>query len=209
MSRHLRLSTHRSTIYLIAHSMPETTVLHQLPPPPAPLIEKANNLFSYLMYGNGQLGEQLEAVYRFIDEFNTFLAPFMSCKKGCSHCCHIDVQITTLEAELIQVQQGIPVHQAPQFTQGHRDPCPFLVPDGSCSIYESRPLICRMHQVVGEPENCQQGRNQLTYVDPRKGHFGNDIFANLIRWLGHIVQSNPGCRFADIRDFFPVKNHPR
>lgn len=189
--------------------MSESTALPKLPLTPAPLIEKANSLYGFLMYGNAQLGEQLEAIYRFVDEFNAFLAPFMSCKKGCSHCCHIDVQITTLEAELIQMRQGIPAQPAPQFTHGHRDPCPFLASDGSCGIYESRPLICRMYQVVGDPENCRHGRNQLTYVDARKGHFGNDAFANLMRWLKHVVESNPDCRFADIRDFFPVKKHPR
>lgn len=187
----------------------ENTALPQLPLTPAPLIDKANNLYAYLMYGNGQLGDQLEAVYRLVDEFNAFLAPFMSCKKGCSHCCRIDVQITTLEAELIQVRQGIPAHPAPQFTFGHRDPCPFLVPDGSCGIYESRPLICRMYQVAGDPEHCQDGHEQLTYVSAEKGHFGNAHFDNLMRWLKHVVESNPGCRFADIRDFFPGRKHPR
>ena len=188
--------------------MLETIALPKLPPTPAPLIEKANNLYAYLTYGNGQLGDQLEAVYRLIDEFNAFLAPFMSCKKGCSHCCHIDVQITTLEAELIQVRQGIPAHQSPQFTHGHHDPCPFLTPYGSCGIYESRPLICRMYQVVGEPEHCKDGYNQLTYVNAEMGHFGNAHFANLMRWLIHVVESNPGCRLADIRDFFTVGKHP-
>lgn len=177
--------------------------IHHFPPVPAPLIEKANNLYSYLMYANAPLGEQLEAVYRYTDEFNAFLAPLMSCGKGCSHCCHIDVQITVLEAEYIQVKRGIPAQVNAGLTHGHREACPFLAPWGACSIYEARPLICRLYHVAGDPENCKPGRDQMLYVNPKDNHYGNDIFANLMKWLMHVAESNPECRFGDIRDFFP------
>ncbi len=45
-------------------------------------------------------------------------------------------------------------------------PCPFLHPrHGTCTVYEVRPLACRMHFSLDAPERCDLGRDDLD--DPR------------------------------------------
>lgn len=41
-----------------------------------------------------------------------------------------------------------------------RIPCPFLTA-GSCSIYEARPLICRHHFSLSDPELCRAGEDDV------------------------------------------------
>lgn len=172
-----------------------------IPPIPRQLVEKANALYVYLNQPGDQLGKRLQAVYRYSDELCQFISKFMSCSRGCSFCCSIDVQITTLEAHYIQEQSRIRASGGTSITTGHRDPCPFVASDGSCSIYTFRPLACRIYHAAGEPINCRPGGIQLQYGHPPL--FGNEIFANLIGWTQHVT-IGAGGTVRDIRDFFPV-----
>jgi Fe-S-cluster containining protein len=88
-----------------------------------------------------------------------------ACKPGCSHCCHVPVSITDVEARLIGQRVGIAPQSvpdapgteaavalehlpgAPEKSAGYTAPCPFLAND-RCSIYEHRPLACRAHARV-------------------------------------------------------------
>jgi hypothetical protein len=75
--------------------------------------------------------------------------PHAACSEGCSHCCHIPVQITQAEALFIGRQIGrrplAPEHQGPApVVDGYASPCPFLL-DNRCSIYTHRPMVCRSH----------------------------------------------------------------
>lgn len=95
-----------------------------------------------------------------------------SCQKGCSACCHIEVEITTYETEILAelVAKGHVIEQARWFEQSARavgDPlwkkgnhdvknkCLFLDPAGSCSIYDHRPVMCRRHSVTSPAQLCQ------------------------------------------------------
>lgn len=95
-----------------------------------------------------------------------------SCKKGCSACCHMEVEITNYEADkLFQlVQQGHKIDrsrlqvqsqrrlQDPQWREGIRNPfnrCVFLDSQGACGIYEYRPVMCRRHSVTSPAKNCE------------------------------------------------------
>jgi len=93
-----------------------------------------------------------------------------SCKMGCSACCHLEVEVTPDEASLLAdiIEAGHPVDKERMELQSQRkrqDPswllgvaannrCVFLGDSGACSIYESRPSICRKHSVVSPAENC-------------------------------------------------------
>jgi Fe-S-cluster containining protein len=172
----------------------------KLPPIPRSLVDDANALYVSLNQPGHGLGEQLKRVYAYLDKFAPYVSSFVSCSKGCSHCCSIDVQLTTLEAEYIQVHAGVPIHPEGGLTTGHRTPCPFLTDAGACGIYEHRPVVCRIYHALGDPRNCQPGRPQMQYGAPPQ--YGNDIFANLVGWVHHVTAyANGTCK--DIRDFFP------
>ncbi len=86
----------------------------------------------------------------------------LACREGCAHCCHVQVQASTLEilyiahmlienlspnelsivksrvAALDQETHGMP-HQGRAYIAR---PCPMLVED-RCSVYSHRPFVCR------------------------------------------------------------------
>ncbi|MDH0342067.1 YkgJ family cysteine cluster protein [Chromobacterium haemolyticum] len=175
-----------------------------MPNVPSDLVEKANDLYRYLMGTHEVLGVQLATIYQYLDQFREFLAPYVSCSKGCSHCCNMDVQLSPLEAAFIQVKSGRIMQQGNTLTTGHREPCTFLDEDtGACTIYDARPLACRVFHALGDPENCRPGRKQMQYGHPPT--YGNDIFANIMRWVRHHDVQN-GWIPRDIRDFFPAQD---
>jgi Fe-S-cluster containining protein len=92
--------------------------------------------------------------------------PLSACKSGCSSCCHIGVMMLGSEARLIGQEIGRrPATPPPgkyvttsldqdedQFANAREAlaseftgvPCTFLDAAGKCSIYEQRPLACRL-----------------------------------------------------------------
>ena len=83
----------------------------------------------------------------------------IACKRGCSHCCHANVEVTIVEAIAVarrvagdvrlraRVIAGAPrVDGIPPWTRFDlRIPCALLGDDGACSIYDVRPRVCRAH----------------------------------------------------------------
>lgn len=80
-----------------------------------------------------------------------------ACRRGCSHCCNIGVVLSKQEAQVIAREIGVKVNpragvdmkSSPDFNDENPRkmygvPCVFLR-EGECSIYESRPLACRLH----------------------------------------------------------------
>ncbi len=82
----------------------------------------------------------------------------IACANGCSHCCHANVEVTIVEAIAVarrvaedpalaqSVRTTAPkIDGIPPWTRyDFRIPCP-LLRDGSCSIYDVRPRVCRAH----------------------------------------------------------------
>lgn len=80
-----------------------------------------------------------------------------ACSAGCSHCCHVHVEVTRGEAlaivEHVKKREGfferLAAHVAVIEEMDHRArwearvPCVLLGDDGRCTVYEVRPLRCR------------------------------------------------------------------
>jgi Fe-S-cluster containining protein len=71
-----------------------------------------------------------------------------ACAPGCATCCELP-SVNYLEAYLMAgiIETG-PQQHAPTRAQG---PCPFLAND-RCTVYASRPLICRTHGLLLKSE---------------------------------------------------------
>lgn len=82
----------------------------------------------------------------------------VTCKKGCSFCCHDRIFLTQFEADYFKhrMKGKITVNSetalrrqnlAEEFyTLSWTDKkCTLLGKDGTCSVYEDRPIVCRLH----------------------------------------------------------------
>jgi Fe-S-cluster containining protein len=98
----------------------------------------------------------------------------VACASGCSHCCHQPVSVTPAEAFAIvhylrqtRSEQDLAVlverlEQRRAATEGltraqqysPEYPCLFLV-EGTCSIYDARPLVCRGMNSL-DAEDCRR-----------------------------------------------------
>lgn len=92
-----------------------------------------------------------------------------SCKKGCSFCCHIHVDISEDEAKFIKMlisEMNINIdkerlekqkdHVAESWRQlkALDRRCVLLNDNHECSIYEYRPAVCRNYHVISDPSEC-------------------------------------------------------
>lgn len=143
---------------------------------------------------------KLNRILRSADKYCAAILPYSACKSGCSYCCNIAVTLTTTEAELIGKYIGrkptIPSHRVDIIANQRKYsgvPCPFLK-KGKCSVYEVRPLACRIHfNLADTPELCNTATpadipmlNNEKIDEAHFAAFRNDVW-------------------ADIRDFFPNK----
>lgn len=94
------------------------------------------------------------------DEITEHAREYSPCRKGCNHCCHMATMVSEPEAAMI----GALIHKSPKKPKQWADfrdkdaiadaflgagkACSFL-DNGVCSIYEHRPLACRVHMSMG------------------------------------------------------------
>lgn len=91
------------------------------------------------------------------------------CKKGCTHCCHMNVLCTDEEADLIYnaaLKKGLTIDVERLKGQVgvsdeeywalpiEKSRCALLQPDGTCGVYDERPLSCRNYMVASDPAIC-------------------------------------------------------
>ncbi|MCP4912250.1 MAG: YkgJ family cysteine cluster protein [Oligoflexia bacterium] len=108
-----------------------------------------------------------------IDEITNdeFVKNNISCKKGCSACCHSQVTVTRSEADLLAhvlenkkieidfeklEKQANAQNSSSSFYRLSFEArgCVMLDDQGNCQIYEDRPAVCRTNYVVSDPELC-------------------------------------------------------
>lgn len=153
--------------------------------------------------------------------------PVSGCKRGCGHCCHIGVTVAKAEAEVIGRSIGRKVaspppervldvadmidspdsaermakmqkQQAWMRDEYHGTPCTFLDRHGSCTIYESRPLICRW-QINMDVDAL------LCELVPQGIEAPRVPYLNMTDMHTVYAQRFMGSPLADVRDWFPRK----
>jgi Fe-S-cluster containining protein len=106
------------------------------------------------------------AIHNLFDEQVKQDIKVSSCKRGCTFCCHQNVDIWPAEAAVIVrycEEHNIKIDLAYLERQMSIDPmelpktevsaCVFLK-YGDCSIYEARPIKCRTYHVSTDPDFC-------------------------------------------------------
>lgn len=97
--------------------------------------------------------KKLEKLYSFMDVLYKHVNKYTPCKEDCSYCCYYYVAISDIEIQFIE-KNNKKVKRKKRFntdSRGVGTPCLFLK-NGGCSIYESRPYVCRRH-VMLTPDN--------------------------------------------------------
>ncbi len=74
----------------------------------------------------------------------------IQCNTGCSHCCHVRLSITGVEAQAIRDEVVTwPAERraalAANLAAAPADHCAALDASGRCLIYAVRPIVCRSH----------------------------------------------------------------
>ena len=133
------------------------------------------------------------------------------CVKGCAHCCHMPVLAAEAEAKIIgraigrvpvsaEQAAAVPLAESREIPQSELSrhygvACPFLGTDGACTIYESRPLVCRHHIALDDDDLlCQL----MVSVEIRQPNLGRLSARNV-----YFQAMGSGAMVADIRQWFP------
>lgn len=146
----------------------------------------------------GSALKKLRHLHRTTDELFAEVAPFVACRRKCNACCHYNVHLYPLEAELIQKHTGnarsknnFPPHD---FTG---TPCVFLK-EGECSIYDARPMACRKHVALTNSAYwCAPERSESIRLPMANFSQVNSAFE-------YIIEKDGRHQFSDIRQVFEV-----
>lgn len=96
----------------------------------------------------------------------------INCKSGCHECCHPELTIGLVEAlAIFQAFQKDPRLLEICLENEKKNPfqnqrCRFLSEQGSCLIYDHRPVVCATHGApilmeIEEPKNTKAPKNQM------------------------------------------------
>jgi Fe-S-cluster containining protein len=146
------------------------------------------------------------------ETFAETVAPHAACKDSCAGCCHQPVSLTLQEAEVIARETGLQMHTPASWSTGPvmryvGQACPFLK-DARCTIYSSRPLVCRLiFNMDADALLCQMVpgvRSQAPYADHTiykelyvRSHIGR------VKSDEEMQAALKSLRMADLREFFP------
>lgn len=99
----------------------------------------------------------LKELYQKVAEFENGLSPFtrskMQCQNKCSRCCRVNISVFQVEADLITAwfvglsEEQKQILKKSWLVSSENGVCSLLKND-SCTIYETRPLICRTQGLV-------------------------------------------------------------
>jgi len=175
------------------YKKPEEVIL---PPIPLELAKSYRNVAKQLENMLSFPMDLLGRLYRFMDEYNKFIATFAVCEKGCSACCSIPVNMSRLEAEYIYQKTGYKVSHNSEIRNKH-SPCPFLGEGNVCSIYEYRPYNCRTFHTLDNPKYCSTSEAHAVYGISSRGYN-----SEVLSYLAAIIRRVNNGEYRDIRHYF-------
>lgn len=161
-------------------------------------------------------GQENVTVEQIIEQAYAILQPIVesvgtvaTCHAGCGACCHIPVRISEYEAAVIAARTGrkmtkVSAKAAKRLNQKEfYCACPFLQ-EGRCSIYEFRPLMCRIHFSLDDsPDWCDYGhgvKHSVAYWDRRPIEL---IWSNVELSISYSIHGKPIPPWRqDIRQWF-------
>lgn len=163
-------------------------------------VEKFKKLHNF----KGHISDFIKLNYEVCDLiFNDVFAPKLECKKGCSHCCHVPVLVTAVEAFYIQEKTGIEANIVKRKKEKCRvpdgSPCPFLKND-ACSIYEYRPIACRTFGSFDGAEACAKGGEHFM-ININSSDAFKECATQLAMQSDELMKKKHA-RYSDIRDWF-------
>lgn len=91
----------------------------------------------------------------FVEQTSARRRDDMRCEKGCDACCHAWLSVGPVEADAVRAGLGQLTSEARELVRARGEAqllreqraeaprCAMLEDDGSCAIYEQRPLVCR------------------------------------------------------------------
>lgn len=124
----------------------------------------------------------------------------VSCAKGCSFCCkQSQITINATEASILSRYTGLPARFSSRTDSVDRRgiPCPFLH-DNICTVYTSRPAVCRSSVSFDDPFKCKTEQTRTMLVpESLYNQLGDMISWPEVKRL-LIAMGNE----ADIRQFF-------
>lgn len=86
----------------------------------------------------------LEQVDKWTSEMTRRYKAHLACRKGCDLCCRRKFTVSALEAHNIAIRFRQLPAALQRAVRKRKSSCTFLV-QGACSVYESRPVICRTY----------------------------------------------------------------
>lgn len=143
------------------------------------------------------------------DRYGDAVKPHAPCRKGCSSCCYQAVAISLPEALLLSQASGRRAERINRGlgetyvaltraqTEAYGVPCPFLsAADGICTVYEHRPMACRVHHVLNETAaQCDVTKEKADAPIISMHPFGSEL-------VGETALMFMDQPVGDIREFF-------
>lgn len=175
---------------------------------PKNILKKYKKLLIQLDNENINRHTKVKKIHKFIDDQNKQMFENQTiCQQGCSHCCHINIDLPESEASYIADNINKPIKKDIIFSMHSKQydgqSCIFLDAANQCSIYEYRPSVCRMYSVFESIEKCASGeaQKQITINSSTLiRHLFSEYLMNKLSKNVTSEYSNEGLR--DIREWF-------
>lgn len=169
--------------------------------------ERINQTLADIVRENASVKSRRRKVITIANRVKTALEPYVACKAGCTHCCHMNTMIYEHEAVRLAEVTGRKMVRLPyrpldqvalEGTRFNGRPCTFLV-ENKCSVYEDRPLVCRTHHSLREDVSHCSMKSDFNHIRPPM--YDPDILE--VPYMALSASYNRAEPWGNIAEFFP------